>query len=113
MGKLIYNKTFKGTIVDTAPRAVAPTITPTDPQTFDTKVTFTVTNNEASSATIFFGLEPRPRTNFVVLGANATSDVLELGSNLLEGETTYTINAVAQTSNKLTSVVVQAQATTA
>jgi hypothetical protein len=44
MGKLIYNKTFKGTIVDTAPRAVAPTITPTDPQTFDTKVTFTVTN---------------------------------------------------------------------
>jgi hypothetical protein len=49
----------------------------------------------------------------VVLGANATSDVLELGSNLLEWETTYTINAVAQTSNKLTSVVVQAQATTA
>ncbi len=113
MGKLIYNKTFKGTIVDTAPRAVAPTITPTDPQLFDTKVTFTVTNPEANPATVFFGLEdPRPRTNFVVVGANSTSDELELGGNLDE-QTTHTINAAVQTTGKITSITSQASATTA
>jgi hypothetical protein len=104
MGKLIYNKTFKGTIVDTAPRAAAPTITPTDPQAFFNKVTFTITNNEAATATIFYGLEARPRTNFVVLAGNATSDEFELGGDL-QPETQSTVNAVAQTSGKLTSVV--------
>jgi hypothetical protein len=83
-------------------QALAPTIT--EVSTTETSITFTITNNDASTAVIAWESgDITPDANILELAAAATSSNIEV-TGLTEG-TTYTISATASVTGKILSTV--------
>ena len=84
-------------------QALAPTITEVD--VGETSITFTITNNDASTAVILYEVgDATPDENSIELATGVTSDSIEITG--LTGDTTYTVSATASVTGKVLSNVV-------
>jgi hypothetical protein len=84
-------------------QALAPTIT--EVSTTETSITFTITNNDASTAVILYEVDDAtPDENSIELATGVTSDSIEITG--LTGGTEYTVSATASVTGKVLSNVV-------
>jgi hypothetical protein len=83
-------------------QALAPTIT--EVSTTQTSITFTITNNDASTAVILYEIgDATPDENSIELATGVTSDSIEVTG--LDIGTEYTVSATASVTNKVLSNV--------
>jgi hypothetical protein len=83
-------------------QALAPTIT--EVSVTDTSITFTITNNDASTAVILYEVgDVTPDENSIELAAAATSSNITITG--LDGDTEYTVSATASVTGKVLSNV--------
>jgi hypothetical protein len=89
-------------VVSPSEQALAPTIT--EVSTTETSITFTITNNDASTAVILYEVgDSTPDENSIELATGVTSDSIEITG--LDIGTEYTVSATASVTGKVLSNV--------